>query len=186
MQTMTSAPSWMTDVRTGLLGCILTSVPVLCGITFASNFLPETLILSARPSGDYVKACFHFDAFNYAAIAENGYFYDPTRGSKVAFFPAYPLTAQFVVWLTGWDSRLTLLALANLMFLATFILFTSYLPRRFPNDPPKIGFSFWPCSALHRRAFSFECPIRKAHSCFSHCWQWLALSGAGLFSFLLY
>ena len=41
-----------------------------------------------------------FDGGHYARIATAGYTYTPGKHSDLAFFPAYPLIARGVAWLT--------------------------------------------------------------------------------------
>lgn len=43
----------------------------------------------------------HWDTQWYLTIAREGYFYDPSRVSSVAFFPLYPLAIKFLGYLVG-------------------------------------------------------------------------------------
>jgi hypothetical protein len=143
-----------------MLAYFLTSAPVWLGVAFGIDFVlfdgnpPNT----SRP--DFLPACSHFDGDHYASIVEQGYSYDSQQRSTVAFFPAYPVATRLVIALTGWDTRLALLATSNLMLAGAFVVFSLYLRARCPQDA-SIGrllvlgvFGVWPAGFFFRMGYA--------------------------------
>lgn len=148
------------DFYSGLLTYLLTSAPMWLGIIFGINFIPANGNFPSTTRPDFLMACSRFDAIHYVAIVERGYSYDPHRRSTVAFFPAYPVLGRCVVALTGWDTRLTLLVVSNLMLAGAFVVFSAYLRSRNPQDAMSnrlliLGlFGAWPAGFFFRMPYS--------------------------------
>lgn len=116
----------------GIVAYLLTSVPVLIGIFFGTDFL--TLYRAPRsPEPDFLTACSRRNGISYKEIVEKGYSYDQTKQSVVAFFPGYPMLARLVVFLTGWSSVLALVVVSNVMLIAAFAAMASFLQARWPD-----------------------------------------------------
>ena len=151
---------WLSDLRTGLLTCLLTSALVWLGIAFGADFVRPSGDRPNAPRSNLLTACCHFDGPEYGAIAEKGYFYDPHKRSRVAYFPAYPLATRLVVELTGWEIRLALLVASNLLLLGAFVVFSVYLRSRFPQDTSRLRllmlgvFGLWPAGFFFRMTYS--------------------------------
>jgi len=155
-----SCPEWIDDLRAGLAGYLLTTVPVFWGIMFSVCFLPHGNIQSNTAVPNNVDVFFNFDAFHYLEIVEDGYSYDPLKRSTVAFFPAYPLAGQTVVKLTSSNPRWTMLLLANLMLLSAFVFLSAYLRSRFFN--PQSRFLVLALFGLAPAGFFFRMPYSES------------------------
>ncbi len=157
---MSSQYAWLGDFRTGFLTYLLTSIPLWLGLSFGHDFVPFNRNCPDKSAPDFLTACSRFDGIHYASIAECGYSYEPQRRSTVAFFPAYPLAGRFVMMLTGWDARLALLVVSNLMLLGAFIVFSAYLRSRWPDADRRSRlvvlavFGLWPAGFFFRMAYS--------------------------------
>lgn len=152
--------AWFGDIGAGLTAYLLTSALVWLGVTFGRDFVLHDGDRANPSRPDLLTACSRFDALHYAAIIEKGYSYDPLNRSDVAFFPAYPITARVAVALTGWNTRLSLMATSNLMLLAMFVVFSAYLRSRYPEDTSGnrflvLGiFGLWPAGFFFRMGYS--------------------------------
>ena len=148
------------DIAAGMLWYLISFVPVCLGVLFGTNYLvgPGGQLPHACPG--ILAACSRFDGIHYREIVECGYAYHPDKRSTVAFFPAYPHMSRAVVQLTGWDSRLALLIVSNLMLVAAFTLFSAYLRARLPTMPAYtrsliIGLlALWPAGFFFRMVYS--------------------------------
>jgi hypothetical protein len=105
-------------------------------------------------------SCFKSDAGHYWSICERGYSYSPDRRSEVAFFPAYPLLARFLAWLTGWQPPHALLILSNVFLLGCFLLWPRYLRARDPirhgtlSHYVMLAFALFPTTLFFRMPYS--------------------------------
>ena len=148
------------DFTSGLLTYVLTSSVVYLGVFFSIYFILANRYhpLPSRP--ELLRACSRFDANHYADIVKHGYSYDPQQRSTVAFFPAYPLLGRSAVALTGWDARLALLVVSNLMLAGAFVILSAYLRSRSPQDdlPNRFLvlalFGTWPAGFFFRMPYS--------------------------------
>jgi hypothetical protein len=86
--------------------------------------------LKSRTPWNLIDSFARFDGQHYKHIATEGYEYQEDRRSVVAFFPAYPLLAHALTWLTGLGIVPALLAVSNLGMLAAFALTGTYLNVR--------------------------------------------------------
>lgn len=73
----------------------------------------------------------NWDGFWYSSIVDYNYTFDPNEWSSVAFFPAYPVLAQWVMQLSGCSTRLALLIVSQTSLAIGFVVFHAYLRRRF-------------------------------------------------------
>lgn len=103
---------------TPLFICILKCFILFAGVILASLVTRDP----GGPSIQFGKNYIKMDASHYRFIVENGYAYDPTRGSDVAFFPIFPkLCTMLVKWLHIQPGT-CLLLISNLFMLGTFYL----------------------------------------------------------------
>lgn len=134
---------------------VLWATLILAGVTFAIEFGS-----SDRSRPEFLDACCRFDGKHYVKIARDGYTYRTDRRSTVAFFPTYPLLGACLASITGWDVRLALLVVANLMLLSALAALSAYLHCRFveAGDPRRrltIGVvAVWPAGFFFGMAYS--------------------------------
>jgi len=148
---------WPADVLTGVAVYAVTALPVVLGLTVATT--PGVLVHTG-PTPDYLTCCCYWDGGHYEEIVRNGYEFDANKGSNVAFFPGYPLTAAAVGRLTGCDAKIALVATANVALAAAFVFLSAYLRVRYPGDPPATRLTvlalvgLWPAGFFFRIAYS--------------------------------
>ena len=124
-----------------------TVVPVAVGATaFAATSLIVFLAVAtgvaltndapAVPTTDpEVKGVFlNADGEHYLEIAREGYRYNPTGRSSVAFFPLFPLATRAVA-ATGLAIDTSLVLVANTLLFAAFIVLSIYARGRNGNSP---------------------------------------------------
>lgn len=109
-----------------LLG-ILSSAIVLGGVRFSVAFLRAP---------DMLTGLSRWDGNHYRTIVTNGYDYDTERGSRVAFFPAYPVAARIMARLFEMGDRLALTATSQLCLIAALLAMNGYLSAR---SNPELG-----------------------------------------------
>jgi len=81
---------------------------------------------------------FAWDAYWYEKIAATGYQYHPGKQTSIAFFPAFPLAASTVSFLSGIPVRASLLLVSHACLALTFIIWSRYLAlRRPPRASPQ-------------------------------------------------
>jgi hypothetical protein len=85
---------------------------------------------------DLITSFFNWDGIWYLAVMMNGYSYDPTGPSSVAFFPAYPLLGRLVAGVSGLHPNWALLLVSHLCLAGTFIVMAAYVRQRYPDGPP--------------------------------------------------
>ena len=118
-------------LRTGMAAYLVTSLPVVVGLCFGMTMLqPKMPADGEKATPRWLESCSRFDGRHYASIAENGYEFDPHRGSNIAFFPAYPYCGRLIMELTGWSVQFSLLVVANAALAGTFILLSVYSQAR--------------------------------------------------------
>jgi len=154
--------AWVCDFKAGFIAFILTTMLVVFGVMFAIGFLSQAHGQKDIPVPKNVDAFFHFDAFHYLKIVEDGYSYNPGKSSMVAFFPAYPLAGRMVIELTGLNPRWTMLLLANFMLLGAFVFFSTYLRSRFPQDTPTNRFLILALFGLAPAGLFFRMPYSES------------------------
>jgi hypothetical protein len=155
---------------------IRTSAPAIA-CYFATSFIvvgavwfaDDTVLPRLRRTGEIRGNFMAWDGAEYAAIARDGYAYHPSHQSNVAFFPAYPLAARCVAYLTGWSVQLSLVLVANACLVAAFVLLHRYALRRVGAiasdandglvnvDVPNyavLAMGVWPMTVFFRMAYS--------------------------------
>jgi hypothetical protein len=143
----------------GLACYYVTTFVVLAGVWFSYDFVARRYTFPAQ-FGALRRGFRSWDGSKYAEIAEHGYSYDPERRSNVAFFPAYPLAARWLSWLTGWPVDVSLLVVAHACLLGAFVLLDAYVRRRSPPDDTKhadfvlLALGLWPTGMFFRMAYS--------------------------------
>jgi hypothetical protein len=108
---------------------------LLCGalnsaVVFIGVSVGKTFVHDKHPGGTFADALSNWDGEFFNNIVKNGYFYDPTRGSTVAFYPAYPLAAKGLALATGLSPAAALAIVANVCCFAAFVLMGVYLKGR--------------------------------------------------------
>jgi hypothetical protein len=115
----------LTDVRTGLVFYLISSAIVLGSVWFGHHFLQRWP--GWEDDGkDYLGALCRYDGNWYLGIATEGYSYDPSRSSNVAFFPAYPQAARAIIELTRCRPEAAMLLVTHVFLAATFVLLRAY------------------------------------------------------------
>ncbi|MBL8795992.1 MAG: hypothetical protein JNM56_18975 [Planctomycetia bacterium] len=136
--------------RLGLTWYVLSSAVVVVGVVGAFPQFPD------HPWYEFFA---RWDGTHYARICREGYFFDPTRESSVAFLPLYPLAALPLIGL-GLPVELALTVVSNLAYAASFVLLALYVRERWPDAVPGqvhatlIAFGFLPPSFYFRMAYS--------------------------------
>lgn len=116
----------------GLFGYLLANTLVALGFGIGSLVLPSKSFSPIRvpPTGILlIDLANQWDGQWYAAIGRNGYSYDPSRPSSVAFFPLLPLCGWVIAKLLNCSSQVANLAVSHVSLIAVFILMAAYCQR---------------------------------------------------------
>lgn len=105
-----------------------TSSLAVVGVVFGNEFV------KSKTRWNLLDEFARRDGQHYKQIVERGYEYHVGRQSVVAFFPAYPLLARALAWLTGLNSVWAMLVVSNLSLLAAFALMEIYLQGHSASD----------------------------------------------------
>jgi hypothetical protein len=150
----------LADFRTGLLYYALSSGMVLLAVWFGHRFLQHPPHWD-DDGKDYIGALCRYDGNWYQSVLTEGYKYDPTVPSNVAFFPAYPLTARAIVRLTGCRPDVATASVSHFFLAATFILLHAYLrirAERLASTPPAtmvlLAFALMPTTFFFRLGYT--------------------------------
>src|SRR5579862_2647982 len=152
-----SGKRWCNYLRTGLIVYSLTSLVAVLGVVFARDYVRPR---SAAGTDDVIGSFAMWDGQWFKEIAEEGYNFDPTRQSNIAFFPAFPLAGRELARVGGLRTELALLLLTHLALAATFVFVAAYIDLRFgPGLPAMCGlmllaFGLWPTTFFFRMAYS--------------------------------
>lgn len=106
-----------------------------------------------------------WDGVWYRRIAEEGYSYDPSRMSSVAFYPMYPSVGAAVARSTGTSSTAALLFVSHSFLLGTFVLLAFYLRDR--ADGLGMDGAAWTLLAFGLFPTSFYFRMTYSESCFT-------------------
>lgn len=145
------------DVVTGLAVYAVTALPVVLGVFIGTT---PGLIEQYEPVEDFLHGLCHYDGGHFESIVNDGYRYDPARGSTVAFFPGYPVAVDGVRRLTGWPTRLAMVVTSNVALCAAFVLLATYLRVRLPGGSPALRVTIltlvgvWPLGFYFRMGYS--------------------------------
>ncbi len=107
-----------------LLCGLLTGLLVFAGVQLGGCFL------DTDDRAGFVESMARFDGRNHKEIVEIGYSYDASTRSKLAFFPAFPLSARALSRATGLGTVPSLLIVSNMCLLAAFFAMGAYLRLR--------------------------------------------------------
>lgn len=150
---------WLSCLSTGFLHYYLTTTIVIVAALLGHDLLPQPHHPLAK-AGDALHALANWDGEWYLRIVTNGYTYDATKPSSVAFFPAYPLLARSVARLTGADPLVSLLIVSHVSLLSTFVLTLAYVRRRYTSGGQGLGeyvllsLGLFPTTLFFRMAYS--------------------------------
>jgi hypothetical protein len=137
---------------------LLTTAVVLVGVLVSFD-LPNQAPVSINLA-DVTARFMGRNGRDYVLLAREGYRYEPDTPSNVAFFPAYPLAARAVAWLTGLSVEAALLVVSNTCLIGAFVLLGAYVRRRWPDEDPKLVYfallalGLWPTSMFFRMMHS--------------------------------
>jgi len=155
-----SREEWFGDLVAGYAAYYLTTLPVLFGVLFGTQFLYPPGVEAFVPGANPLAACTQFDAVHYLDICRHGYSYDPAQRSLVAFFPAYPLLCRWIDQATGLPPREVALLTANLSLLGAFVLLARYVRLRWPEATGRqrvlvlAVFGLWPLGLFFRMPYA--------------------------------
>jgi hypothetical protein len=148
------------DCVAGLTAYYLTSLPVLFGVLFGTEFLHTPRGNVSGPNADPITACIQFDAVYYLLILQRGYSYDPDQGSLVAFFPAYPLLSRWVGHAAGLLPAEAALLTSHAALLLAFVLLGRYVRVRWSEAAVEQRglvlaiFGLWPLGLFFRMPYA--------------------------------
>jgi hypothetical protein len=143
----------------GLWCYSITSVIVVLGVVLGIDHVLTQDFRTSESAG-YVRGFIRRDGLSYLEITKNGYCYKPEQMSSVAFFPAFPLLARCVTFVTGLRPDVALVLIANVSLACTFVLLMAYLRDRYKNGHPALPsytlltFGLWPPTFFFRMAYS--------------------------------
>jgi len=128
-------------LASGVITYVVTTTIVLVGISAGISLLaPSTYSSCPRlvPSSDnkYVDTLTLWDGEWYLAIATDGYSYDPTGESNVAFFPVYPALVEILHRITRLPIRLAGLFVSHAFLVGALGLLMIYSESRAANTRP--------------------------------------------------
>jgi hypothetical protein len=143
----------------GLTYYFLTSVIVALGVLLGVEYLEQSS--SQGHKFQYAgEAYANWDGQWYKKITKSGYNYTVGSYSSVAFFPAYPLLARWLVLTTGLRPEIALIVVANAFLIVLFCLSARYIQLRFPGSPRRLteyallSMGLVPTSFFFRMAYS--------------------------------
>lgn len=113
-----SGRRWQRTIWVALAAYLLSSLIVLIGFWIAHNIQQELT---------FPESLMRMDVKHYLSIVANGYEYDPTKRSTVAFFPVFPVAGGLVHKLTGVSPLAALLIVSHGFLACAFALFAVYL-----------------------------------------------------------
>jgi len=133
-------------------------VMVVAGVAAGVDLLPRQSGPNQNESG-FINAFGAWDGWWYTKIVVEGYAFDDSRPSSVAFFPAYPLLGHCLHRLSGLSAHLSLLALTHVCLISAFMVFESYVRQRAPGNQELsefalISFSLMPMTVFCRMTYS--------------------------------
>ena len=153
------SPFWR-DLLIGLAVYVLAALPGVAGLALAvTHPRPMPELPAYVPREGVLLHCYRHDAIHYLYVVINGYAYDPDARSEVASFPAYPLIAKAVVAI-GVTPAVALLIVANIFFLVSLVLISSYTRARWPESTPGQRFSvvalfgLWPMGVFYHMPYA--------------------------------
>jgi hypothetical protein len=123
--------NWLHNAAIGLaLYGLTAAVVVFTALVAAPKLIEPCVEFSGADFSDLGRLA-AWDGQWYAQISRQGYSYDPKRPSSVAFYPAYPLAARGVMFVTGLPAEAALLLVSHVSLLAATVVFAAYANERF-------------------------------------------------------
>jgi hypothetical protein len=114
---------------------LLVMLGVLAGLDLLEGREHRRSPQGAPPCGDpVVDAMTQWDGQWFLRIATQGYSYDRSAMSSVAFFPAYPVLLRALSQSTGMREALAALLVAHAFLLASLVLLAAYVRRRYGSE----------------------------------------------------
>lgn len=135
-----------------------TSLIVALSLYFGVLFMRPPPYRPARQNAMEVLTA--SDAAHYLRICRDGYSYDPTMRSNVAFFPLYPLVARWLAEPLGMPPLIALMLVSNVCLLAALVALYAYARSRFAGVSPRaagyavIAAAVFPTGCFFRLAYS--------------------------------
>ncbi|MCR4412313.1 MAG: hypothetical protein NUV77_07790 [Thermoguttaceae bacterium] len=142
----------------GVAFFILAVMAGACCLIGSSGARPPDVAADSGPR--WIELLCQCDGRWYAAVASEGYSYDPRRPSSVAFFPLYPLAACVLGAATGAPAEWTLVVISNACLLAAFLILAAYVGSRMSEAEPVawpyalLAFGLFPTTFFFRMAYS--------------------------------
>lgn len=118
------------------LSCyLLTSLVVVLGVAFGRAFVRSSpLSPDARGPPSLLASLVLWDGTWYRKILLEGYSFNPSGENTFAFFPAYPLLARGIGWLTRCGPDWALVLTSHLCLVVALIVFYRYARLRSGDD----------------------------------------------------
>lgn len=144
----------------GLAAYYVTTLAVVLGVFFGVEFVRDGGLSRTEVATDPVTACICKNGRNYYDIVRDGYSYDPTKQSLVAFFPAYPLIVRAVSQASGLSTEAALLTVSNAFLAVSFVLLAHYARSSSETDDSSclgwtlLSFGLIPTSFFFRMAIA--------------------------------
>jgi hypothetical protein len=114
-----------------ILGGFLVITVVLTGVVTIAAKPAEFPWIQSGPV--WLDAWFKLDSGWYYSIAANGYYFDPSGESSVAFFPTYPMVVRGLGALIGGDYQVAGTLISVLAGAAAITLFATWVWQRLPR-----------------------------------------------------
>lgn len=148
--------TWFSFIQRGFALYFLTSFVACFGVIFGSVYV----VKPHQMRSDVICAFANWDGRHYKRIVEEGYQYDSTRASRVAFFPAFPMTGRVAFAAFGLRAEIALLLVSHCSLALSFVFMFAYVDARLGGDPDGaclytiLAFGLWPTSFFFRLAYS--------------------------------
>lgn len=151
--------SWRDRIINGLAIFYLTSCIVMIGVHFGVETIPRRSHPNQNEPG-FVNAFGSWDGVWYSRIVDDGYFYNTSKPSSVAFFPLYPLLGTAASAVFGLSANSALLLVSNTALIGLFVLTGAYVNERYPGSPENLStcvllaLGLWPTTFFLRMTYT--------------------------------
>jgi hypothetical protein len=172
-------PYWLT---VPLIAFLVTRLVVFAGAYLSDAVLP--MVQNDEPR-DVVGIWERWDTVWYRDIVDNGYSFDPTEKSSVAFFTLYPLLISIIKPVIG-NTVAAGLLVSNLALLFALILLYRLTEAKFENRATAARTVFYIASfptaffftAAYTESLFLLLSVGAAYAAHERRWGWAALCGA--------